>query len=268
MSVVTKTYRVEGMSCASCASSSQSMLAATAGVREVQVNYANQTALVSYDEEKADFDSLRTALRKIGYDLRRNEGEELEARRAREARRLRQARGNAIGAMAFSLPVFVLAMFMLPVPGSKWIQLALSLPVLYWFGRQFFVNAWHRAIHFQANMDSLVALGTGSAFLFSLFNTLFPQYLSRHGLEPHLYFEAAVVVISLILLGRYLEERAKAGTSASLEKLIGLRVRQARVLRDGEYADIPLEEVQEGDLILVRPGEKIPVDGTIREGNA
>lgn len=266
MALATKKYRVEGMSCASCAAASRTVLASLPGVSAAEVNYANHTALISYDESSVNYGRMREALKKIGYDLQLTEGEEMEQRKARERKMLLRARQRAVGAIILSLPVFFLSMFMIPLPGSKWIQLGLSLPVLFWFGRQFYLTAARRARHLNANMDTLVALGTGSAFLFSLFNTIFPQVLSSHGLQPHLYYEASVVVVSLVLLGRFLEERAKTGTSEALEKLIGLRVRQARVERDKQFVDIDLEEVQPGDRILVRPGEKIPVDGRIIDG--
>ncbi len=151
---------------------------------------------------------------------------------------------------------------------AEWIMLALSIPVIFWSGQDFFVIAFKRARHLSANMDTLIALGTGAAFLFSAFNTFFPEYLRSQGLEPHVYYEVAAVIIALILLGRYFEERAKSRTSAAIRKLMNLGSKTARVIRGGSEAEIPISEVQQGDIVIIRPGEKVPVDGKILEGRS
>lgn len=147
-------------------------------------------------------------------------------------------------------------------------MLILSIPVIFWFGRDFYIIAYKQTKNLKANMDTLVALGTGAAFIISLFNTIFPSYLKSKGIEPHVYFEAAVVIISLILLGRYLEEKAKSKTSESIKKLMGLKVKSAMVLRNGIELLLPIDEVVVGDILIIRPGEKIPVDGKIMDGHS
>jgi len=153
------------------------------------------------------------------------------------------------------------------MPYGNWIMLGFTLPVLLVFGRDFFINAWRQLKHGHANMDTLVAVSTGVAFLFSLFNTLWPTYWTDRGLEAHIYYEAAAVIIALILLGRLLESRAKSNTSTAIRKLIGLQPKEViRILEDGTEQVIPIKAVQPGDILLVKPGDKIPVDGSVTEG--
>jgi Cu2+-exporting ATPase len=159
-------------------------------------------------------------------------------------------------------------MFLMNIPYANWIMLVLTLPIISWIGQEFYVNAWKQFKVGTANMDTLVAMGTGAAFLFSLFNTFFPQVLIRQGIEPHVYYETAGVLITLILLGRFLEERAKSQTSEAIKNLLNLQVKTANVIQDGEVRQIPIDQVRLGDKILIKPGEKIPVDGTIIEGSS
>lgn len=174
---------------------------------------------------------------------------------------------KTIGALLLSLPVFVIGMFFMHMPYGNWIMLGFTLPVLLVFGRDFFINAWRQLKHGHANMDTLVAVSTGVAFLFSLFNTLWPTYWTDRGLEAHIYYEAAAVIIALILLGRLLESRAKSNTSTAIRKLIGLQPKEViRILEDGTEQVIPIKAVQPGDILLVKPGDKIPVDGSVTEG--
>ncbi len=263
MSAAKETWRVEGMTCASCAAAAQNSLKRTEGVSSAQVNYATGSVLVEYDPSRTGFDSLNAALKKTGYSLAKDGyGEE------KERIRLKSLRNNMAAAIIFAIPVFIYGMFFMHAPYANLIMMVLTLPVVAVFGRQFFINAWKKALNLQSNMDTLVAIGTGSAFLFSTFNTLFPGYLMERGLEPHVYFEAAAVIIALILLGRFLEERAKSKTSGSIRKLMGLQVKTARVIRSGREQNIPVEQVQPGDEIVVRPGEKVPVDGVVLEGSS
>jgi Cu2+-exporting ATPase len=263
-----ETYHVEGMSCASCAISVESMLGAQDGIRSAVVNYATATVTVDFDEKATDFLKMKEAVQSIGYDLEIAEHPDAEQQERKEADRLARSRNKTIFAIGFSIPVLLLAMIFRRIPYVNWIMLALTVPVLFIFGRGFFIIAWKRARHFSANMDTLVALGTGAAFLFSAFNTLFPDYLMRHGLKPHVYFEAAAIIISLILLGRYFEERAKFKTSGSIKKLMGLAVKTATVFRQEHEINLPVEQVIKGDIIQIRPGEKIPVDGKVTEGKS
>jgi Cu2+-exporting ATPase len=160
-------------------------------------------------------------------------------------------------------------MFFMDIPFSKYTMWVLSTPVLFVFGKQFFVNAWKQAMHRKANMDTLVALSTSIAYMFSVVNTLYPQYLIQKGLEAHVYFETAGVIIAFILIGRLLEERAKANTSTAIKKLMGLQPKTvSKILEDGSELVIPITEVEEDDILLVKPGEKIPVDGVVIQGSS
>jgi len=268
MSKIAETYQVEGMSCTACAGSVETKLSATKGVETAVVNYAMNTVAVVYNDRITDASKLKAALQSIGYDLVEDPGNDIEKLQQEEAKRLSESRRKTIFAAGFSLPVVLLSMAFHELPFVNLIMLFLTFPVLAWFGREFFIHAYKRAIHLSANMDTLVAIGTGAAFIFSTFNTLFPSYIEKQGLEPHVYFEAAAVIISLILLGRYFEERAKFRTSGSIRKLMSLGVKTATVIRDETEMEVPVSQVMKGDNILIRPGDKIPVDGRVISGSS
>ena len=261
-----RNFRVEGMHCASCASSVESMLGSMEGVNQARVNFADESVFVEYDENNLDPSRMKEAVQQIGYDLVIEQKTDLDQEAAKEKEKLNKAGKKAFLAIAFSIPVFVISMFLPEFPYRNWILLGFTLPVITWFGREFFQIAWKQARHGTTNMDTLVALGTGAAFLFSLFNTIFPEYLLSRGITPHVYYEAASVIISLILLGRYFEARAKSRTSDSIKRLMGLQVKTAKVIRNGEEIELPVDQVEVGDVIQIRPGEKIPVDGRIIQG--
>ncbi len=165
-------------------------------------------------------------------------------------------------------PVVIIGMFFMDLPFGNYIMMALTIPVLFIFGKDFFVNALKQARHGRSNMDTLVALSTGIAFLFSTFNTLNPQFWHSRGVHPHVYFEAATVIIFFILLGKLLEEKAKTNTSDALKKLIGLQPKTVKVIRDKKEIEISVKDVQLHDEIIIRSGEKIPVDGKVISGNS
>lgn len=267
---VKKSFPVLNMSCASCASSAESTLKYTPGVVQVSVNYANATAQVEYVPGITDAQQLKTALQGIGYDLMIDESgeaqDELEEMHRRQFTALRK---RTLAALLFSAPLVAIGMFFMNIPYANYIMWALSTPVVLVFGKQFFIGAWKQARHRSANMDTLVALSTGMAYLFSVFNTLFPQFWESRGLEAHVYFEAAAVVIAFILLGKLLEERAKGNTSSAIKKLMGLQPKTVTVIQEGGHQmDMPIASVQVGDVLLVKPGEKIAVDGTVTAGSS
>jgi len=262
-------FYVTGMSCAGCAANVQQALSESEGVKEANVNFAASTVAVEYDDRITSPVKLRQQVRNAGYELILDEEDPESRAEVLQREEYRRLKRRTIGAVALSLPVFIIGMFFMHMPYGKWIMLAFTLPVLLIFGRGFYINAWKQLRHGHANMDTLVAVSTGVAFLFSLFNTLFPEYWTRRGLEAHVYYEAAAVIIALILLGRLLESRAKTNTSAAIRKLIGLQPKEvSRILDDGTEQVIPIKAVQEGDVLLVRPGEKIPVDGTVQDGTS
>lgn len=268
MSTEKKTWAVEGMSCASCAGSVQNIISSGKGVRTARVNYSNNSIFVEYDSKLTGFRELDESLRESGYSLILSDFLYGREREEKEAKRLGLLRRNFIASAILTLPVFVFGMFLMHAPYADWIMMVLTFPVMTIFGREFFIIAWKKARHLEANMDTLVAVGTGSAFLFSIFNTFFPEYLLSRGLQPHVYYEAAAVIVTLILMGRFLEERAKTKTGTSIRKLIGLQPKTARIIHEGNVKEISVDQVMPGNIILVRPGEKIPVDGTIQEGIA
>lgn len=267
---VKKTFPVLNMSCASCASSSQSVLEHTPGVVSVSVNYANATAQVEYVPTITDPAKMKAALQSVGYDLMIDESEEAkdtleDIHRAK----YNQLRKRTIGSIILSIPLVAIGMFFMNIPYANYIMWALATPVILIFGQQFFVGAWKQAKHRSANMDTLVALSTGVAYLFSVFNTVYPQYWHNRGLHAHVYFEAAAVVVAFILLGKMLEEKAKGNTSSAIKKLMGLQPKTVTVVHHGGHQmEMPIAKVKVGDTILVKPGEKIAVDGLVSSGSS
>ncbi len=264
------TLPVTGMSCAACAVSVESMLKSTPGVENAGVNYASQSVSVGYDPETVTLQQLNNVLNGIGYGLI-IEDEEEDALAEQEKARLahyEHLKTSTIWSGVLTVPVVILGMFFMDLPFSNYVMLALTVPVLFIFGKDFFVNAWKQASHGKANMDTLVALSTGVAFLFSTFNTFFPHFWHARGLHPHVYFEAASVIIFFILLGKMLEERAKTKTSDALKKLIGLQPKIVQVIREGVEMEVNVKEVVAFDEILIRAGEKIPVDGKLISGSS
>ncbi len=265
-SITKKIYPVTGMSCAGCSSSVESMLKAQEGVVDAGVNLANQTAWVNFHESLVTPTKLQEAIRSIGYDLLIDESQsEKQAIEMRE-RNLHSLKVKTIFSASLTLPVVLLGMVFMDWYMSKWISMLLSSVIIFWFGRTFFVNAVKQTRHLMANMDTLVALSTSIAFLFSVFNTLYPQFWLERGLHPHVYYESASVIITFILLGKWLEERAKGKTSSSIRKLMGLQPDKVIVVRGDSLVEMPAMQLQVGDIILVKPGSRIPVDGKIVEG--
>lgn len=265
---VKKVIPVTGMSCASCAISVESMTGAQEGVQNAAVNFAAQTLQVEYDPEVVNLKELQKVVQSIGYDLiidEENAGEKQEIHQHAEYKNLQR---STIAAAILTLLVVVIGMFFMNMPYANYIMWVLSTPVLFVFGRRFFINAGKQAAHRTANMDTLVALSTGIAYLLSVFNTLFPGFWHSRGLHPHVYFEAAAVVIVFIMLGRMLEEKAKANTSSAIKKLIGLQPKTVWIIRQDNEIQVPIGQVQPGDIILVRSGEKIPVDGEVQLGES
>ncbi|PSL03072.1 heavy metal translocating P-type ATPase [Cecembia rubra] len=267
MSTIKKEIPVSGMSCAACAIAVEKTLAASPGVKQAAVNYANHLAIVEWEEENTNLEDLKKRVQSSGYDLliENLQQEELEKMQW-EAHQLLKKRTLYAGFLA--LPVFLIGMFWMHMPYGNYIMWGLTTPILLIFGRQFFVQAWKLAKNRQANMDTLVAMSTGIAYLYSTFNTFFPEFLIKRGLEPHVYFEAAAVILFFILLGKSLESGAKAGTSEALKKLMGLQPQELTVLEKGIAVVKNTKDVQVGEIILVRPGQKIPLDGTVTEGSS
>lgn len=267
--IVAKTnLPVLGMSCAACAGSVESVLRNLPGVASAEVNFAAQTVQIAFDAQVITLPEMQKAVQSFGYDLIVQIENAAEQQAEVQQNHLNKLQRQTLGAMILAAPTVIIGMFFMNMPFANWIMLGLSLPVLLLFGRDFFSNALLQARHGKANMDTLVAMSTGVAFLFSAFNTLYPAYWHQRGLHPHVYFEAAVVIIAFILLGKFLEEKAKGQTSSAIKKLMGLQAKTLRIIRDGEEMTLPIAEVKPGDVVLVRPGEKIAVDGMVIQGNS
>jgi Cu+-exporting ATPase len=262
------TIPVQGMTCAACSARVQRTLERTPGVNGANVNLMTGAATVVYDPASVTPQGLVEAIRGTGY------GAELPmpgtdadapsgADDAAHDREIRELRWKLI----FSLSAAVLAMA-LGMPPRPWLLLALTIPVMTWAGRHFYTRAWAAFRHGGADMNTLIAVGTGAAFGYSLFVTVAGDWLAARGIEPHVYYEAVLWIIALILLGNLLEARARSRTAGAIRRLIGLRPLTARVVRDGVELEVPLAELRAGDEVLVLPGEKIPADGTVVDGSS
>ncbi len=262
-----RTFPVTGMTCAACASSVETILQYTDGIHSASVNFATNSVQVEWDDRLTP-ESINLALQDVGYGIIISEKSVSESVQEEQAKKYQEVKARTIGAGLLTLPVFVLGMFFMDWEAGRWISMALSIPVLFYFGRHFYVNAWKQARHRKANMDTLVALSTGIAFLFSAFNTFFPEFWHAQGIHPHVYYEAATVIVVFISFGKMLEERAKSQTGTALKKLIGLQPKTLTRIQNGQQEEIKIEEVQLGDRILIKPGEKIPVDGAVESGSS
>ncbi|WP_082127229.1 heavy metal translocating P-type ATPase [Calothrix sp. 336/3] len=274
------TLRLRGMSCASCARSIEEAIRSVSGVNDCSVNFAAEQVTVDYDSRKTDIQAIQNAVNAAGYSaypLEENNlmlGEDDEEKRYRQQelrdleRKLTLGSIMSVVLMIGSLPMMT-GLHLPFIPSwlhNPWLQLLLTTPVQFWCGYSFYVNTWKALKRRAATMDTLISLGTSAAYLYSLFATLFPSFFINQGLMPDVYYETAAIVITLILLGRLLENRAKGQTSEAIRKLIGLQAKTARLMRHGKEIDVPIEQVEIGDIVLVRPGEKIPVDGEVFEG--
>ena len=264
----TKVLPVLEMSCAVCAGNVESTVQALSGVEKASVNFAAGTLTVTYNPSVITLEVMQAAVQPAGYDLI-VEAEDPVAMQEEKARmHYKILRRNTIGAWTLSIPLALLGMVFMHVPFGNWIMMVLALAIMIFFGRSFYVNGVRHALKGKANMDTLVALSTSIAFLFSLFNTLCPGFWLGKGLEPHVYYEASGVIIAFVLLGKLMEERAKNSTSSAIKGLMGLQPKTARLVTDGREEEVPISNLQVGNVVSVRPGEKIPVDGTLLQGSS
>lgn len=268
--IIKKTYPVSDMSCASCAARVDKVLNAQKGVLSAAINYAAATATIEFDSSETSPESLKKVVGDAGYDLLidRDEDTPDEVEQA-HIEKYQTLKKRTAWAIILSIPVVVVGMFLMNMSYANEIMCLFSTPVVFWLGRDFFIHAWKQLRHGSANMDTLVALSTGIAWLFSLFNMLFPEFWLSRGVHPHVYFEAASVIIAFILLGRLLEEKAKGNTSSAIKKLMGLQPKTVTIVDDwGEQKELPVSQVRPGNLLMVKPGEKIAVDGVVVDGSS
>jgi Cu+-exporting ATPase len=271
------TLNLRGMHCASCANSIQSATLSISGVVSSNVNFATEEAVLEFDDQKTSASAIQKVIKDIGYEAilpDQVDGDSDKKSRLTENQDLTRKVwvGGVISVVLVTGVLPMMTGLQIPlIPDwlhNRWFQLALALPVQVWCGSSFYTGAWKAFKNHTATMDTLIALGTLAAFSYSLTVTFNPSFFISQGLQPEVYYEVSVVVITLILLGKLFENRAKGETSEAIRKLIGLQAKTARVLRDGQESDIPIEDVQINDIVLVRPGEKIPVDGEAIAGNS
>lgn len=267
---VKESFPVLNMHCAACANNAQRILNQQEGVVNASVNFANTTAIIEYAPQVIQPDKLKDVLLSAGYELVIDKEENtVESLEAIQNKKLKTLKRKCLVAILFSIPLVIIAMFLMHIPYANYIMWILATPVVFYSGNQFFSGAYKQARNKSMNMDTLVALSTGVAYLFSVFNTLFPEFWLNKGLDAHVYFEASAVIITFILLGKLLEENAKAGIASSVKKLMGLQPKTVTVLRPDNQQDIiPINQLSKGSIILVKPGEKIAVDGTIVSGHS
>ncbi|SMD15510.1 heavy metal translocating P-type ATPase [Pedobacter nyackensis] len=259
---------VLGMTCASCAVSVESILGAQEGVDKAEVNYATQSVKVSYHPDAIQPEALQKAVQSIGYDLILEQDGAKELQEEAQKNNYEDLKKRMIYSSVLAIPVVIIGMFFMDMPNGNYYMMALTAPILFFFGKSFFINAWKQAKNGTANMDTLVALSTGIAYVFSAFNTFNPEFWHNRGLHPHVYFEAAAVVIVFIMLGKLLEEKAKSNTSSAIKKLMGLQPKTVMLITEHGEKEIPVADVHINDQLLVRSGEKIPVDGEVYDGSS
>lgn len=281
--MTTLTFQLGGMSCAACASRIEQAIASVPDIDKCSVNFAMEQAVVEFDGDRTASQRLQQqierAVANAGYSAQAIEdtSNALEHDRAQKQAAMKALEQKVWvgGVISIILIVGMLPMMTgLDLPfismwlHNPWLQLVLALPVQVWCGQSFYRGAWSALTHKTSDMNTLVVIGTSAAFLYSLIITIFPDWVTRQGIAANVYYEAAAVVITLILLGRLLEQRARSHTSDAIRKLVGMQARTARVIRDGQEMDIPVEHVRVNDVVLVRPGEKIPVDGVVVSGTS
>ena len=272
---------IEGMSCASCVNRIERFLRKTPGVAEASVNLATEVATGRYLPEIAGLDELARAIEAAGYEIRQlptatdgsqaslvDEADAQAADRAREQRSLGLTAAVALVVAAATMGLMYAPNVPLTMEQLAWVLIGPATFVQFWAGRRFYRAAWRSAIHFSTGMDTLVVVGTSAAWAYSVLVTFAPEIFRSAGIEPRTYFDSSTAIVGLVLMGRWLEARAKASTVGAIKELLGLQARSARIVRGGREIDVPLEEVRVGDLVRVRPGERLPVDGRVVEGNS
>lgn len=264
-----KTIAVTGMACAGCAANVERRLGQMDGVAKASVNFAARTALVEYDPQITSPQAMKEEIRKAGYDLVIDEGESLEAIERTAFSRLKR---QAAASWVLAALVMCVSMGWLNVgnkDAANQVMMLLAALNLVYCGRRFYTSAWRQTMHGTANMDTLVAMSTAVSFAFSVFNTFWGDgFWASRGLDNHTYYDASVMIVTFVLTGRVLEERAKHGTAAAIRSLMGLQPKTARLVSGSETVDVPISTLEKGDVIEVRPGDKVPVDGTATGGEA
>jgi len=264
-----RSFPVMNLHCAGCAANTERILSSQKGVVRASVNFASATAMVEFNPEQVTPKDLQKAVRDGGYDLLIDDDDESHRAEQLRAAYSKSLKHNFIGAAILFVLIMALGMFFSDWFLTRDIMYVVDTVIVFYFGREFFIGAYKQLLHRSANMDTLVALSTGIAYLFSLFNTFFPSFWTSRGLVPHVYFDASAGIIAFILLGRWLEDKAKANTSSAIKKLMGLQPKTVTLIDDkGISQVVPIKAVVVGDLLRVKPGERIAVDGLVEEGSS
>ncbi|MBE9163408.1 heavy metal translocating P-type ATPase [Tychonema sp. LEGE 06208] len=272
------TLKLRGMSCASCASSIEQAIQSVPGVIECHVNFGMEQASIQYDSQQTSVATIQEAVDAAGYEALPLP--EMAAEEDDSERKHRQAESQNLQRKLWTAGLISILLFVGGIPAMTglhlsfipawlhnfWLQLVLTSPVQFWCGKSFYVGAWKSLKRRVATMDTLIALGTSAAYFYSVFVTFFPGFFTAQDLTPSVYYEVAASVVALILLGKTLESRAKGETSEAIRKLMGLQAKTARIVRNGQELEVPIAQVEIGDIVQVRPGEQIPVDGEVIEG--
>lgn len=259
--------KISGMTCASCSARVERVVKKIEGIKEISVNLATEKAFVEFNIDKLSINDVTGAIEKAGYGAEIIEKKSSDVEKDARIKEISNLKKNLIISAMLTIPLFLgmfLSMLKIEIPffRSAYFQLALATPVQFVIGAKFYKNAYHGIKSLSPGMDTLVAIGTSAAYFFSIYNAFIVED------NMNLYFEASATIITLILMGKYLEAAAKGKTSEAIKKLMGMQARTAKVIRDGIEQDIAIEEVTHGDVVIVRPGEKLPVDGVIVEGNS
>lgn len=262
------TLLIKGMTCAACVSQVEKAIKSIYGVISVNVNLATEKAVVEYVPTLAGIKDFKEAVKAAGYTAEIQAEDFIDRERLEREADFRDIKRRFFISLILTIPVFIGSTFTIPCLSERFVLFLFSTPVQFWSGMRFHRAAWSALKHRTSNMNTLVSVGTFSAYIYSLIATVYPSLFIREGFEPHVYFDTSSVIITLILLGRLLEARAKGRTSEAIRRLVGLQPRTARVLRNGIESDIPIDEVIPGDIVIVRPGERVPVDGRIIEGTS
>src|SRR5574344_171517 len=259
-----KTIAVLGMSCAGCAANVEKKLKSLNGINSAAVNFASRTALVEYDGSVITPQNMKDEVIKIGYDLVIEEDRSVTEIEHHAYKRLLQ---QVVTSWIIAITVMAITMDFIHIDYANQVAMILAAANMIYCGRNFYVVATKQLCHGSANMDTLVALSTGIAFLFSLFNTFWSDFWTSRGVMPHVYYDASVMIITFVLTGRLMEERAKNGTASAIRSLMGLVPKSAHLVSGTEVTEVPISTLRPDDIIKVRPGEKIPVDGNVTDGN-
>lgn len=266
--IAQKTFPVLNMNTARCGQKVEKAISELLGVLEVKANVENNTVLIKYDITRITVGQIRAGILSVGYDIIIDQEDQIELQEKEQITRYQKLRAEVIGSWVFAVPLLLLSVsrFFDSFAYAGYLRMLMALIVLAFFGRGFYTSAWSKMRRKIYGVDILVAISVTVAFLFSVFNTFWPQYWISNGIAPTTYYGSIVVIIAFVLTGKFLETRTKGSTTLAIRNLMGLRPKTATVVRDGHNEDIPLKKLQVNEVILIEPGEKIPIDGEVLDG--